>query len=273
MATPDELLPRAEAGDGDALAALLQLPADATLLARFAASSVGALQSRAAAHEATPAPALRTLAGVRDLRLRTELLDRTDLDEAALLALAESDALFPRILARPDCPLSLLEDAASSNEPLIQRLVAIHPRTPSAALDDLTRRTSDAQVEELLWERVEADPERLPSFAHALSPELRTRFAQHPLADPELVQRLARDRDDDVRAAVAGRSDLAPELVRELASDGARDVARVARSHPVWRRRRRMRGLSLAGAALLGLACAGVLSATIGGLWWTANAP
>lgn len=257
MQTPEQLISQAESGDQQALAQLLELSADADVLRRFAASRLRELQVRAASADATPPDALETLAAIRDLGLRASLLERPALSEAALLVLADSQPLLPRILERHDCPVPLLEDAAASNDPELQRLAAEHPSTPDASIESLARRASDTRVHELLWSWAEQDPARLPAFAEALSPELRTAVAMHAEASPELIARLAMDTDEDVRAAVASRSDLDDGLAYTLAADPSPLVARTAERHPALKRSKRRRMLGVVALGVLIVGCAG----------------
>lgn len=247
----------AEAGDDEALRELTTADLDAAVLARCAASRHPALQQLAATHDRTPDDALVALASVRDLALQSALLSRATLPEEVLERLSDVDALLLRVLGHPDCPVSLLDAAGESNETDIQRVVAEHPRTPVAVLDELARRTADPEVGELLFQRATDDPERLQAFADAMDPDMRARVAGSTATPVPVLSRLARDTDDDVRAAVARRPDLPLAVARSLASDESRHVAQVARAHPAVRRRR-----------LVLLAVVAVLAAGTSAAWW-----
>jgi len=242
-----DVIRRAEEGD-DAAITELQAFADADVLRRCALSTDLALLHVVATHADTPEDILVSLAGTPDLALQSALLEREALPEAALARLVEVDALIFRTLARPDCPASLLAQAGESNEPQIQRIVAGHLHTPVHVLDALAQRTTDAEVEELLWQRGISDPDRLGTLARALDPEVRARVASSKATPIPVLARLSHDSDDEVRMAVASRGDLPKDMALALASDKVADVARAAKANPAVRRRWWLR---LAAVALL----------------------
>ncbi len=256
-----EVFRRAEGGDDEALEQLQTL-ADAEVLRRCATSTNPCLLHVAATHVDTPADILIALASTPDLALQSALLDRDTLPEGVLTRLAEVDALFFQVLARLDCPASLLEQAGESNEPEVQRIVAGHPSTPVHTLDAIAQRTVDAQVEELLWQRgIDDDPNRLGTLASAMDPDVRARVARSKATPIPVLARLSHDTDDEVRMAVAARGDLPTRMALDLATDGVADVARAARANPAVRLRRLIRLAALV-LVLVGLAAAALLYGT-----------
>jgi len=252
-----DALQRAEQGDTAAITEILA-SADADLLRRCALSSSRDLLHLVATHEDTPDDVLVGLADTPDLALQSALLLRETLPEAVLNRLVEVDALFFRTLSRPDCPAALLEQAGASNEAEVQRIVAGHPHTPVHVLDALAQRTSDAEVEELLWRRGVDDPERLGNLARAQDPDVRARVAKSKATPVPVLARLSRDTDDDVRMAVASRGDLPRDMALALARDKVADVARAAHANPAVRHRAMIRVAVLV-LMIVAAACAVVL--------------
>jgi len=255
-----DVLRRAEGGDDEAIREL-QTFADAEVLRRCATSKSPRLLHIVATHADTSDGVLVSLASTPDLALQLALLERDTLPEEALTRLAEVDALFFRVLARLDCPASLLEQAGESNEPEVQRIVAGHPSTPVHTLDAIAQRTVDAQVEELLWQRgIDDDPNRLGTLASAMDPDVRARVARSKATPIPVLARLSHDTDDEVRMAVAARGDLPARMALDLATDGVADVARAARANPAVRLRRLIRLAALVLVlVLVGLAVAAAL--------------